>query len=96
VIPGSKFVPVIVSVKVAWPATVKAGLKLLILGRLGIIVKIRAADVPAEVVTVILAVPAAAIRSAGITALKLDGLRQVVANGVPPHIANASQVKSLP
>ena len=70
--PLTKFVPVMVRVKLSLPATAVAGLMLLIVGNGFVMVKVAVLDVPppgAGLKTVTLAVPAVATSLAGIVAV---------------------------
>jgi hypothetical protein len=96
VTPETKFVPLMVSVKAAPPANAVLGLRLVIVGLGGRIVKLAAADVPPAVVTVTLAKPAAAIRPAGTGAVNLVEFATVVANAFVPHFAVAPETKFVP
>ena len=69
VAPEIKLVPVTVSVNAAPPAVAEAGLRPVMTGAGCEMLKVDAADVPPVVVTVTLAVPAAAIRLAGTVAV---------------------------
>ena len=61
--------PLTVSLKAAPPAVAELGLKLVMVGGGGMIVNVDPFEVPAVVVTVMLAVPAVAIRLAGTAAV---------------------------
>jgi hypothetical protein len=63
-----KFVPFTVSVKAGPPAVAEFGFKLVIVGR-ELIVKVAPAEVTPDSVTVMVTVPAAAIRLAGTAAV---------------------------
>ena len=69
VVAAVKFVPLMVSVKAAPPATAMAGLRLVMEGGGGLTVKAAPAEVPLTLLAVTLAVPALAIRLAGMAAI---------------------------
>ena len=94
--PDTKFVPVTVSVNAAPPATAVAGLRLVIAGGLGLMVKVAAGEVPPVVVTVTLAVPAVAICAAETAAVTVVALPEVVDSAVLPHFAVAPETKFVP
>jgi hypothetical protein len=96
VTPETKFVPLMVSVNAAPPATAVLGLRLVTVGLGGRIVKVAAAEVPPPVVTVTLAFPAAAIRLAAIGAVSLVELTRVGVSAVVPHFAVAPLTKLVP
>lgn len=94
--PATKFVPLIVRVKAAPPAAAELGFKLVMVGGGGMMVNVDPAEVPAVVVTVTLAVPAAAIRPAGTAAVSWLALTNVVVNAVVPHLTVAPGTKFVP
>ena len=96
VVPETKFVPLIVSVKAAPPAFAELGLKLVIVGGGGIMVNVAPAEVPIIVVTVTLAVPGVTIRLAGTAAVSMVELTYVVATAVPFHFTFAPEPKLVP
>jgi len=96
VAPEIKFVPVTVSVNPAPPAVAELGLKLVMVGAAGLMVKAFAADVPPEVVTVTFTVPAVAIMAAVTGAVTVDVLLTVVASEVVPHFTVAPEIKFVP
>ena len=67
--PESKLEPLTVNVKAVPPAVAEEGDRLLLAGADALIVNVVPGDVPAEVVTVTIAVPAVAVRPAGTTAV---------------------------
>ena len=69
-----KLVPLTVSVKALPPALTLAGLRLAIVGAGGLTVKLAPGDAPLTLLTVTQAVPDAAVRLAGITAVTCVGL----------------------
>lgn len=69
-----KYSPLMASVKAPPPAMTRLGLRPLIAGGAGLMVKLNGADVPAAVVTVTLAVPEFTIRFAGTAAVSCVGL----------------------
>src|ERR1019366_3395121 len=91
-----KLVPLIVSVKAGPPAFAELGFRFVIVGGGGLMVNVAPADVPPAVVTVTLAVPAAAIRLAGPGAVRLVALPNVVVSAVVPHFAAAPETKFVP
>lgn len=70
-----KFVPLMVMVKAALPTTIKAGLKLAITGGGGLMAKFLPDEMPVTLLTVTAAVPALAVRAAGIVAVICVALR---------------------
>ena len=64
-----KLTPVMVSVKAVPPAIAKAGLNPATVGGGGLMVKVTPEDAPPSVLTVMLPVPALAVRAAGIVAV---------------------------
>ena len=95
-IPGTKLVPVTVSVKEAPPAAAELGLRRAITGAGGATVKVAGADVPWFVVTVTLVVPAVATRLAGTCAASVPPAMRVVASGVAPKLTTEAEVKFWP
>ena len=96
VAPETKLVPLIVKVNAAPPAVAELGLRLVIVGTPGLMVKVAPAEAPPAVVTVTLAVPGTAIKAAGTVALSWPALTNVVASAVAPHFAVASETKLVP
>ena len=104
VAPFVKLVPIIVRVKAAPPATVEAGLRLLMAGgggplpttEAGSIVKVAALELPSEVVTVMPVDPAVAMRLAGIAAVICEVERKVVEREVAPQWTVDEDVKLTP
>jgi hypothetical protein len=94
--PEAKFVPLIVRVKAAPPAAAELGLRLVMVGITELMVNLAAADVPPVVVTVMLAVPAVAIRPAGTAAVTWLALTNVVVSTVVPHCTFAPETKFVP
>src|ERR1039458_869341 len=94
--PDTKLVPVTVRLKAAPPAVADLGLRLVIVGAPGLMVKVAAFDVPPVVVTVNLAVPGAAMSLAGTGAVSLIALRKVVVSALPFHFAVAPETKFVP
>ena len=78
VAPVTKFVPLMVSVNAAPPATAVVGLRLVMVGLGGLTVNVAPVEVPPEVVTVTLAVPTFAISVAGTAAVSTVALLNVV------------------
>jgi hypothetical protein len=72
--PGRKLVPLMVSVKAALLATVEVELRLVMVGGGGLMVNVAPAEVPLTLLTVMLAVPAVAIRLAGTAAVNFVAL----------------------
>ena len=91
-----KFVPLMVSVKAALPATAVVGLRLVIVGGGGLTVNVAPAEVPLTLLTVTLAVPVVAIRLAGMAAVNWVALMKVVARAVAPHEEVVVAVKFVP
>ena len=73
-LPGRKLVPLMVSVKAALLATVEVELRLVMVGGGGLMVNVAPAEVPLTLLTVMLAVPAVAIRLAGTAAVNFVAL----------------------
>jgi len=67
-------VPLMVSVKAALLATVEVELRLVMVGGGGLMVNVAPAEVPLTLLTVMLAVPAVAIRLAGTAAVNFVAL----------------------
>jgi hypothetical protein len=82
--PAANPLPFTVSVKPRPPAVADEGTKLLIIGP-GLIVKVAPEDVTPPLATVIVVVPAEAIRLAGTEAVNCVALTNVVGNAVPFH-----------
>jgi hypothetical protein len=82
-----------VSVNLALPAATDEGLKLVIKGVGGVMVKTAGADVPPAAVTVMLTEPAVAIRLAGTAAVSVAPPKGVAANGVLPKLMVAEEEK---
>jgi len=89
-------VPLMVSVKVCAPAIIELGVKLVIVGLGGLTVNAVPAEDPPELVAIMLAVPAAAIRLAGTDAVICVALIYVVVSEAPPQLAVEVEVKFAP
>jgi hypothetical protein len=97
VAPERKPVPLTVSVKAGPPAVAEVGLRLVITGAAGLIVKVAAADeAPPGFITTTLATPAAEIRFAGTAAVNCVALTKVVVSAVLFHFTPAPDTKPVP
>jgi len=85
-----------VSVKVALPAVIEAGLTLVIVGGGWDTVKLIGADVPPMVVAVMATGPAVVTRLAGTVNVKLVLPTKVPGNGVDPQLTTIGKVKYSP
>ena len=93
--PDTKALPFTVSVKAGPPAVAEFGLREVIAGAAAIVNGDPLVAIPAES-TVTEALPAAAIRVAGIKAVSWVALTKVVVSGAPFHCATAPDAKALP
>lgn len=89
-------VPFTVSVNVGPPGATEGGLRLVIESVAGVTVKVIAFDVVPPVVTVMLAVPAAATKPAFTVAFTCVELRNVVGSPLPFHCTCASDPNPVP
>jgi hypothetical protein len=94
--PGTKFVPLMVSVRAALPAFAALGLKPVIVGGASSTVNIVPAEVTPSVVTVTLAVPAVAIKLAGTAASSVFALTNKVDSAVPFQLTVVPGMKFVP
>jgi len=85
-----------VSVNCALPVAIEAGLRLVMMGDGGSMVKVAGADVPPAEVTVTLALPAVATRLAGTAAERMAPWMTVVTSGVPFQLTFAGELKLEP
>jgi hypothetical protein len=85
-----------VSIRSTPPATVEAGLRLLIAGGGCVTVKTAEEEIPETVLTLMPAVLAAAIRLAGTRAVNCVELMNVLGNSVDPHHKVQFEVKFVP
>jgi hypothetical protein len=85
-----------VSVKAALPAVALVGYRLLVVGAGRLMVKVEVAEVPLAVVTVMLTIPAVAIRPEVTAAVICEELMQVALKDVLPHLTVAPDVKFAP
>ncbi|MGA2113575.1 MAG: hypothetical protein ABSH56_02355 [Bryobacteraceae bacterium] len=93
--PEANPLPLTVSVKPRPPAVADEGTKLPIIGP-GLIVKVAPEDVTPPLVTVIVVVPAEAVRLAGTVAVSCVALMKVVGSAVPFHRTTAPEANPLP
>ena len=87
----TKFAPLTVRVIAEAPAVADVCERLDTTGVVGLIVKVAAADVPAESDTVMLAVPASAISLAGTEAVSCPEFTRLVVSGVPFQFTTAPE-----
>ena len=90
--PGKKLAPLIVSGNPPLPACAELGFRFESVGG-GLIVNVAGEDVPPVVVTVMLGLPAAAIRLAGTAAVSEVAPTNVVVSAVVFHITTAPPTK---